>query len=97
MIGGNAYYIGNDNKTKLQGVYPDAQLYIRWTQLTTFMPSMQFSIPPWFYKDPTLTKICRDLVQLHEDLVFPELMTASNKTITTGRTPTGSLEKNFVH
>lgn len=91
MIGGNAYIVMDDGRRKVTGVYPDTQLYIRWTQLTAFLPSMQFSIPPWHYKDANLTKICRDLVQLHEDLVFPELMLAANKTLVTGKTITSSL------
>ena len=63
MIGGNAY----------GGQHPDAQLFIRWTQLTAFLPTMQFSIPPWHYKDPNVTKICKNLVELHEKVVFPYL------------------------
>ena len=61
MIGGNAY----------KNEHPDPQLYIRWTQLTAFLPAMQFSIPPWYYKDESLNKICKELVDLHESLVYP--------------------------
>lgn len=28
---------------------PDRELYIRWLELSAFMPAMQFSIPPWKY------------------------------------------------
>lgn len=28
---------------------PDRELYIRWLELSAFMPAMQFSIPPWAY------------------------------------------------
>lgn len=37
MIGGNAY----------DDIVPDAELMIRWTQLSAAMPAMQFSIGPW--------------------------------------------------
>jgi myogenesis-regulating glycosidase len=37
MIGGNNY--NDDTITK--------ELFIRWVQATTFMPSMQFSFTPW--------------------------------------------------
>jgi alpha-glucosidase (family GH31 glycosyl hydrolase) len=73
MIGGNAY-----------GVYPDAQLFIRWAQLTAFLPSMQFSIPPWHYKDSNVTKICQSLVVLHEQVVFPFLKLYAGKSTETG-------------
>ena len=73
MIGGNSY-----------GHSPDAQLFIRWTQLTAFLPSMQFSIPPWHYKDPNVTKICRHFVDLHEKLVFPFLKFFADVSTQTG-------------
>ena len=37
MIGGNTY-----NSTELT-----EELYIRWLQANTFMPALQFSLPPW--------------------------------------------------
>lgn len=40
MIGGNSY-----------GKKPTDELFIRWVQLNTFMPSLQFSIPPWDFSD----------------------------------------------
>ena len=56
MVGGNAY-IGK----------PDQELYIRWIQLNTFLPSIQFSIAPWDYNPETvnLTKAAlavRDII-----------------------------------
>lgn len=74
MIGGNAYSDG----------FPDPQLFIRWTQLNTFLPTMQFSIPPWHYEDAELTKICKELVDLHETLVFPHLLEYSQQAVRTG-------------
>lgn len=41
MIGGNAY---SDGK-------PSKELYIRWVQVNSFMPSVQFSLVPWNYDD----------------------------------------------
>lgn len=39
MIGGNGY-----GETKLS-----EELYIRWLQVNTFMPALQFSLPPWSF------------------------------------------------
>ena len=55
MIGGNAYKN-----------HPDPELFIRWLQLTTFMPSMQFSITPWMYND-TIIEISKTFVKMHEE------------------------------
>ena len=41
MIGGNGY---NNNK-------PDKEIFLRWLQANTFMPSLQFSFVPWDYDD----------------------------------------------
>jgi len=41
MIGGNSY--NNDVITK--------ELFIRWMQATIFMPTMQFSKPPWDFDE----------------------------------------------
>jgi len=37
MIGGNGY----DN------IKPDKEIFLRWLQANTFMPSIQFSYVPW--------------------------------------------------
>jgi alpha-glucosidase (family GH31 glycosyl hydrolase) len=80
MIGGNAYgVLGNDTDTFNADlsvtVYPDYELYVRWAQLTAFMPSMQFSIPPWHYTNTSVdvNGICKKMVDLHESLVYPVL------------------------
>ena len=75
MIGGNAYSQG----------FPDPKLFIRWTQLNTFLPTMQFSIPPWHYNDEKLTKICKDLTDLHENLVYPYLIEYSHQAVKSGK------------
>lgn len=54
MIGGNGYH----------GERPDKELFIRWVQATTFMPTMQFSYTPWDYDNETI-EICRIFTRLH--------------------------------
>lgn len=50
-IAGNAY--GDE--------VPDAELMIRWTQVTSAMPAMQFSIPPWTMGDECETLVIKAL------------------------------------
>jgi hypothetical protein len=57
MIGGNAY--GTE--------MPDAELMVRWMQLTALLPAMQFSLCPWDY-GREVTAICLRYTQLHENL-----------------------------
>ncbi|XP_067659213.1 myogenesis-regulating glycosidase-like [Haliotis asinina] len=64
MIGGNAY----DNSSGLEARnYPDEELFIRWMQLNTFLPSLQFSIVPWVYNNDTVVEITRYYTELHEN------------------------------
>lgn len=55
MIGGNAYHR-----------HPEKELYIRWMQANTFLPSLQFSIVPWQYDDEVIN-LTRHYIKLHDD------------------------------
>lgn len=89
MIGGNAYSFEGDNIDFDADVilYPDYQLYVRWAQFTAFLPSMQFSIPPWHYNTLTnvpVNQICKKMVDLHENLVYPLLIKYAKNAVVTG-------------
>uniref|UniRef100_A0A1I7XWF4 Alpha-xylosidase n=1 Tax=Steinernema glaseri TaxID=37863 RepID=A0A1I7XWF4_9BILA len=56
MIGGNAY----------DGKNCEKQLFIRWTQLNTFLMTMQLSLAPWDYDDETV-QICQTMMKLRND------------------------------
>ena len=94
MIGGNAYGLtGNDSDTfnaNLSAtVYPEFELFVRWAQLTAFMPSMQFSIPPWHYTGKEnvtadVDKICKAMVDLHEFEVSPTIIKFAEEATKTG-------------
>ncbi|XP_013788779.1 uncharacterized family 31 glucosidase KIAA1161-like [Limulus polyphemus] len=60
MIGGNNY--GNESATN---VLPTKELYIRWVQVNTLLPTLQFSIAPWQYDKETI-KISQNMVHLHQ-------------------------------
>lgn len=72
IIGGNAY----------GGEEPDAELLIRWTQLTALLPAMQFSIAPWSFDEAT-NQICRYYVQLHQEFA-PYIQQRVDETIQSG-------------
>lgn len=48
MIGGNGY----DNSTLTK------EMFVRWLQATIFMPSVQFSYPPWDFDDEVSYQSC---------------------------------------
>lgn len=56
MIGGNRY--GKDVLTK--------ELFIRWLQASTLMPSLQFSVSPWDFEDENIVEIALNFTKLHE-------------------------------
>lgn len=79
MIGGNAYV----NRTEGNRALPDRELYIRWLELSAFMPSMQFSVPPWEY-DSEVVEIARKYTALHESIVAPRVLELAGEVLDTG-------------
>lgn len=55
MIGGNAY----------DGAVVEAELFVRWLQVNTFLPSIQFSIPPWHFGQDVIDHT-REMLGLRE-------------------------------
>lgn len=82
MIGGNAY---PNSTTGVSGnsSLPDRELYIRWLELSAFMPAMQFSIPPWQY-DKEVVEIAQTFTRLHETLVAPRVLELAGEVLDTG-------------
>lgn len=70
MVGGN-HYIRQPNK----------ELYVRWAQLCAFLPSIQFSIPPWQFNDEVVT-IVRDVLEIRSNLSDYIYALATNVSIT---------------
>ncbi|KAG9354389.1 hypothetical protein JZ751_001096 [Albula glossodonta] len=79
MIGGNVYPNRTDGSQRL----PDRELYIRWLELSAFMPAMRFSIPPWDYDDKVVN-IARKFTKLHETLVAPRVLELAKEVLDTG-------------
>ena len=89
MIGGNAYaFKNNSSEIDFEVVaYPDKQLFVRWAQVTAFLPSMQYSIPPWHYDgDPSVpvSKICKDLEILRDQEIYPILLKGARMSVQVG-------------
>jgi len=78
MIGGNGYVNGGDSDPLSGTVLPSRELYIRWLQITAFMPAMQFSFVPWQYDDEVVD-IAKKFVMIHEDIVTPMIFKATKE------------------
>ncbi|XP_013398193.1 myogenesis-regulating glycosidase [Lingula anatina] len=77
MIGGNAY---NGSLTGL--AYPSRELFVRWLQVNVFLPSIQFSIPPWLYDDDVIN-ITRRMMAIREQYA-DKLVTLGKDYLKTG-------------
>ncbi|CAN0104997.1 unnamed protein product [Lampetra fluviatilis] len=66
-------------------VKPDRELYIRWLELSAFMPAMQFSVPPWLY-DEEVVAIARKFTALREEVVAPVVMAVARAAVQAGGT-----------
>ncbi|XP_065366290.1 myogenesis-regulating glycosidase isoform X1 [Calliphora vicina] len=78
-IGGD--YGLNRTMTKMLSYYslgqpalPEQDLYIRWLQLMTFMPSLQFNHLPSEYKSDYITEIAKELTTIRQKYVIPLLL-----------------------
>jgi hypothetical protein len=62
---------------------PSPELYVRWVQLSAFLPVMQFSYPPWRYNS-TITAHVQQMIQLHEEIATNYTMHLIEEAIHTG-------------
>ncbi|RXG72871.1 putative family 31 glucosidase [Armadillidium vulgare] len=71
MVGGNAY----EGK-------PSPELFVRWVQANTFMPSIQFSLLPWQFENQSInvSKISLEVSSLHSRFA-PLLIDVAKKTL----------------
>ena len=72
IIGGNFY--GEEKIAR--------DLMIRWTQVTSLMPAMQFGFPPWLFDEET-ENICRYYAELH-GIFSGEIIKLAEEAVLTG-------------
>ena len=61
---------------------PDKELFIRWMQLNTFLPSMQFSHAPWDFDDESIA-IGHKMMDIRA-AIMPTLLSGVENAIKTG-------------
>lgn len=77
-VGGD-YYLAKSTPQILsysslpQPPLPSPELFIRWLQLATFLPSIRFSHLPSEYKSEFVTEIAKDLTSVRQKFVIPIL------------------------
>ncbi|XP_006820027.1 myogenesis-regulating glycosidase-like [Saccoglossus kowalevskii] len=78
MVGGDAWEQGD-----LDGD-PDRELFIRWVQLSAYLPVMKFSVCPWEFNSAVID-ITRKMVEIHEQVVTPIILRAAHDAIKSGK------------
>ena len=73
MIGGNAY-----------NSLVSEELYIRWMQLSVFLPVMQFSIPPWYFNNSEIISHALNMTRLHAMVVKDYMLPLIEEAAKTG-------------
>jgi len=63
---------------------PDPELFIRWLQLATFMPAMQFSHLPSEYRSDLVTRVAQELKEVRQLIVIPLLKKYLNPSMNEG-------------
>nr|XP_022906258.1 uncharacterized family 31 glucosidase KIAA1161 [Onthophagus taurus] len=74
MVGGNGYIFK-----------PSPELYIRWLQANTFMPTIQFSYVPWEFETDQypIIQISKKFVEIHS-IFADEIIRVMEKSVTDG-------------
>ncbi|CAD6207348.1 GSCOCG00010182001-RA-CDS [Cotesia congregata] len=70
----------NDNEVNL----PDKELYVRWLQLSTFLPVIRFTHLPSKYDDESVLEMAKSLTTLRQKTVTPLLKKYANETLSSG-------------
>ncbi|KAK0085438.1 hypothetical protein PV325_005213 [Microctonus aethiopoides] len=63
---------------------PDKELYIRWLQLSTFLPVIRFTHLPSSYSDESVLEMAKSLTTLRQKTVTPLLKKYANETLDSG-------------
>lgn len=89
-VGGDYYVPGNDSTILSyhsldQPQLPDQELFLRWFQLSTFLPSIRFSHLPEEYKSDFITDVAKELSALRELIVIPILKKCINHAMNEGK------------
>lgn len=63
---------------------PDKELYIRWLQLSTFLPVIRFTHLPSKYSDESVLEIAKTLTTLRQKIVTPLLKKYAKEILDTG-------------
>lgn len=81
MVGGNGYIEGTQDTD-----YPGKELFVRWLQANTFMPSIQYSFVPWDYDN----EVDRNLSEFFISLVISRSFFHYRPLISVARTRTST-------
>ncbi|XP_076644514.1 myogenesis-regulating glycosidase isoform X2 [Halictus rubicundus] len=85
-VGGDVALPMSDNNpdNDFEVRFPDKELYIRWLQLSTFLPVIRFTHLPSKYSDESVLEIAKRLTTLRQKTVTPLLKKYAKETLDTG-------------
>ncbi|XP_015429221.1 PREDICTED: uncharacterized family 31 glucosidase KIAA1161 isoform X1 [Dufourea novaeangliae] len=85
-VGGDVALPMSDNNpdNDFEVSLPDKELYIRWLQLSTFLPVIRFTHLPSKYSDESVLEIAKRLTTLRQKTVTPLLKKYAKETLDTG-------------
>ncbi|XP_031845776.1 uncharacterized protein LOC116432689 isoform X2 [Nomia melanderi] len=85
-VGGDVSLPMSDNNpdNDFEVSLPDKELYIRWLQMSTFLPVIRFTHLPSKYSDESVLEIAKKLTTLRQKTVTPLLKKYAKETLDTG-------------
>ncbi|XP_045166049.2 uncharacterized protein LOC123529674 [Mercenaria mercenaria] len=68
----------DESKNNADFILPSRDLFIRWMQLSTFLPAIRYTVKPWSY-DAKVVEASRNLTKLHSQVVLNTIFGAGSE------------------
>ncbi|XP_023697933.1 SITS-binding protein isoform X1 [Paramormyrops kingsleyae] len=62
-----------------RNLFTDEELFIRWLEIASFLPTITFQIPPWVYGDNQVLNLTRVYIAKHQAFVVPLIVKYAKK------------------
>ncbi|XP_072031551.1 LOW QUALITY PROTEIN: myogenesis-regulating glycosidase-like [Amphiura filiformis] len=74
-------YVMLDMAFPLNATVPPKELFVRWLQISAFLPAMKIPVPIWEYDEDTV-RIIKNWINFHQDTIAPKVASLGSSVMT---------------